>query len=203
PEPGPELVDYFAGRLDLKEKTLRVLHSLSFIDDPTRILRAVRLELRLGFHISPETLHLAAVALAEGVFDHLSGSRLRDELALLLDDPALALRGLERLAELGVLRAIDPQIELNDLEGATRERLREARAAHDWSRLEGIVDPPVEAWRLLLMALTEDFAAADLVRLADRLLLAGEDRRLLTRFPQRLATARIVLEDRDLASHRL
>jgi tRNA nucleotidyltransferase (CCA-adding enzyme) len=199
PEPGPELIDYFGGRRDLKENTLRVLHSLSFIDDPTRILRAVRLELRLGFHISPETLHLAEVALTEGVFDHLSGSRLRDELALLLDDPALALRGLERLAELGVLRAIDPRIELDD---TVRERLREARAAHDWYRLEGIVDPPVEAWRLLLMALAEDFTAADLVRLADRLLLAGEDRHLLTGFPQRLAAARSGLQG-ELASHRL
>jgi tRNA nucleotidyltransferase (CCA-adding enzyme) len=201
PEPGPELVDYFAGRRDLKDKTLRALHSLSFIDDPTRILRAVRLELRLGFHISPETLHLADVALSEGIFDRLSGSRLRDELALLLDDPALALRGLERLAELGVLRAIDPQINLED---ATRKRLREARAAHDWYRLEGVADPPVEAWRLLLMALTADFSAADLVRLADRLLLAGEDRRLLTGFPQRLAATRADLQrDQDLASHRL
>jgi tRNA nucleotidyltransferase (CCA-adding enzyme) len=199
PEPSPELIDYFGGRRDLKEKTLRALHSLSFIDDPTRILRAVRLELRLGFHISLETLHLAEVALAEGVFDQLSGSRLRDELILLLDDPALALRGLERLAELGVLRAIDPRIELEE---AVSGRLREARAAHDWYRLEGIADPPVEAWRLLLMALTEDFAAADLVRLADRLLLAGEDRRLLTGFPQRLVAARSGLQG-ELASHRL
>ncbi|MFP5286480.1 MAG: CBS domain-containing protein, partial [Thermoanaerobaculia bacterium] len=98
----PELIDYFGGRHDLKEKTLRVLHSLSFIDAPTRVLRAVRLELRLGFHISSETLRLVEVALEEGIFDHLSGSRLRDELAMLLGDPALALRGIERLAELGL-----------------------------------------------------------------------------------------------------
>ncbi len=194
PEPTPELIDYFGGRRDLKEKTLRVLHSLSFIDDPTRILRAVRLELRLGFHISPETLHLAEVALTEGVFDHLSGSRLRDELALLLDDPALALRGIERLSELGVLRALDPRLELDD---AIRARLRESRAAHDWYRLEGIADPPVQAWRLLLMALAarseEDNDEENLNRLAGRLMLAGEDRRLLTGFQDRLATARSVL----------
>ncbi|MBW8879108.1 MAG: CBS domain-containing protein [Acidobacteria bacterium] len=199
PEPAPELIDYFGGRRDLKDKTLRVLHSLSFIDDPTRILRAVRLELRLGFRISPETLHLAQVALAEGVFDRLSGSRLRDELALLLDDPDLALRGLDRLAELGVLRALDPRI---DLDGTARERFRAARAAHDWYRLEGISDPPVEAWRLLLMALAGDFAAADLARLADRLMLAGEDRRLLTGFPARLAAARATLRE-GLAPHRV
>jgi len=191
PEPVPELVDYFGGRRDLKEKTLRALHSLSFIDDPTRILRAVRLELRLGFRISPETLHLAEVALAEGVFDRLSGSRLREELALLLDDPALALQGIERLAELGVLRALDPLLELDD---ETRGRLSEARAAHDWYRLEALADPPVYAWRLLLMALAAGFGEHDLERLAGRLLLAGEDRRLLTGFPARLAAARSVLQ---------
>jgi tRNA nucleotidyltransferase (CCA-adding enzyme) len=191
PEPTPELIDYFGGRRDLKEKTLRVLHSLSFIDDPTRILRAVRLELRLGFRISPETLHLAEVALSEGVFDHLSGSRLRDELSLLLDDPAFALRGIERLAELGVLRALDPLLELEE---TVRGRLREARAAHDWYRLEGIADPPAEAWRLLLMALAADFDEENLTRLADRLMLAGEDRRILTGFPSRLAAARSALE---------
>lgn len=187
PEPALDLIDFFGGRRDLREKVLRVLHSLSFIDDPTRILRAVRLELRLGFRISPETLHLAEVALGMGVFDHLSGSRLREELALLLDDPALALRGIERLAELGVLRGIDPRLELDD---AGRERLRQARAAHDWYRLEGIAEPPVQAWRLLLMALAADFGEDDLERLAGRLLLAGEDRRLLTGFPLRLAAAR-------------
>jgi tRNA nucleotidyltransferase (CCA-adding enzyme) len=190
PEPKPELVDYFGGRRDLKDRTLRVLHSLSFIDDPTRILRAVRLELRLGFRISPETLHLAEVALSEGVFDHLSGSRLREELALLLDDPALALRGVERLAELGVLRALDPRLELDE---TVRGRLREARAAHDWYRLEGIAEPPVEAWRLLLMALAAAFEQEGLVRLADRLMLVGEDRRVLTGFPAHLAAARAVL----------
>ena len=190
PEPGFDLIDFFGGRRDLKDKTLRVLHSLSFIDDPTRILRAVRLELRLGFQISPETLHLAHVALAEGAFDQLSGSRLRDELTLLLGDPALALRGIERLAELGVLRAIEPQLELD---AAVLERLRAARAAHDWYRLAGIADPPAEAWRLALMALAAGLQAAELERLAGRLLLAGEDLRLLTGFTRRLEEARGVL----------
>lgn len=191
PEGRPELIDYFGGRRDLKEKTLRVLHSLSFVDDPTRVFRAVRLELRLGFRISPETLGLAEVALSEGVFDQLSGARLRDELIQILDDPALALRGIERLADLGLLPVVDRELELTD---SIRERLREARAAHDWYRLEGISDPPVLAWRLLLMALAQGLGDDGLERLAGRLLLAGDDRRLLTGFPGRLAAARAVLE---------
>jgi tRNA nucleotidyltransferase (CCA-adding enzyme) len=190
PGPVPELIDYFGGRSDLKEKTLRVLHSLSFIDDPTRVLRAVRLELRLGFHISTETLRLVEVALAEGIFDHLSGARLREELEMLLDDPALALRGIDRLAELGILRVLHPQLELADL---TRERLRAARAACDWYQLAGLADPPVRPWRLILLALAQDLDPAGRERLAGRLLLAGEDRRLLTGFVERIAVARHAL----------
>jgi tRNA nucleotidyltransferase (CCA-adding enzyme) len=194
----PELIDYFGGRHDLTDRTLRVLHSLSFIDDPTRVLRAVRLELRLGFHISSETLRLVEVALAEGIFDHLSGSRLRDELVMLLDDPALALRGIERLAELDLLRVLHPGISLGD---EARERLRGARAAWDWYHLEGLTDPPVRVWRLHLMALAGDLEETELERLADRLMLAGEDRRLLVAFPGRLEQARTALAAPDLLPH--
>jgi tRNA nucleotidyltransferase (CCA-adding enzyme) len=190
PDPGVEVIDLFGGRRDLQEKTLRVLHDRSFLDDPTRILRAVRLELRLGFQIAPETLDLVEGAVAEGAFDRLSGSRLRDELILLLDDPALALPGIERLAELGVLRAIDPRLELD---GAGRERLREARAALAGHRIEGIAGPPVQTWRLFLLALAASLGEADRERFAGRLLLAGEDRRLLTAPPTRLEAARAVL----------
>jgi tRNA nucleotidyltransferase (CCA-adding enzyme) len=186
PEPGYGLIDLFGGRRDLGERTLRVLHDLSFLDDPTRILRAVRLESRLGFQLSPETLRLAQEALAGGVFDRLSGSRLREELAKLLGEPDLAHPGIERLAGLGVLRGIDPLLELDD---AARDRLHAARDAHDWYRREGIAGPLVEAWRLPLMALVARWREKDLERLAGRLLLAGEERRLLAGFPARLEMA--------------
>jgi tRNA nucleotidyltransferase (CCA-adding enzyme) len=79
------------------------------------------------------------------------------------------------------------------MDEATRERLRAARAAHDWYQLEGLSDPPVQAWRLILMALAGELDETALAQLADRLMLAGEDRRLLTGFPQRLAGARQAL----------
>jgi tRNA nucleotidyltransferase (CCA-adding enzyme) len=184
---GDELIDLFDGRRDLEAKTLRVLHERSFVDDPTRILRAVRLGLRLGFDIAPDTLDLARAAIDEKVFDHLSGSRLRDELALLLDDPALALRGIERLEEIGVLRAIDSRLELD---AAAFERLQAVHAAYEeWGNAAG----PVALWRLFLMALAAGLGANDRERLADRLLLAGEDRRLLTGFAERLEDAGAIL----------
>jgi len=207
PETSPELIDYFGGRRDLENGLLRVLHSLSFIDDPTRVLRAVRLGLRLGFEISPETLHLVTVALDEGVFSQLSGSRLRDELILLLDDPALAVRGLERLAGLDVLQAaLHPSL---DLDEADRERLRRAVAAWDWYTVQGLEEPPVRLWRLVLLALLDGgeeqgaLAPQDLEQLIDGLMLAGADRNILLGAPERLTRARSVLSEPDVPPHRV
>lgn len=201
PTAAPELIDYFGARRDLKDKTLRVLHSLSFIDDPTRILRAVRLELRLGLRISPETARLAEIAVAEGVFGRLSGARLRDELALLLDDPAHALPGLERLEELGVLRAIHPRLGLSE---ETRGALDRARAACDWYLLEGLSDPPLTVWRLLLLTLAAGLGRAEREQLADRLMLMGENRRLVETGRERLSEVVPALEPAETVSaHRV
>ena len=205
PERSPELVDYFGGRRDLENGLLRVLHSLSFIDDPTRVLRAVRLSLRLGFEISPETLHLVEVALAEGAFDQLSGSRLREELILLLDDPALAVGGLERLEALEVLRVIHPALRLEE---GDRERLRRAVAAWDWYTVEGLEDPPAALWRLVLVALAQQgstsrgaFGSKEVVEIADRLMLSGDDRELLVGSRRRLESAREVLARPGVEPH--
>lgn len=201
----PELIDYFGGRRDLENGLLRVLHSLSFIDDPTRVLRAVRLGLRLGFEISPETLNLVEVALEEGVFGQLSGARLRDELILLLDSPELAVRGLERLEALGVLRAaLHGQLELGE---ETRERLRRAVAAWDWYTVQDLSEPPARLWRLMLLALTGGagpdgpLSARQVEKLASRLMLAGADRRILVRAGRRLARSARTLARSGVRPH--
>jgi tRNA nucleotidyltransferase (CCA-adding enzyme) len=194
----PELIDDFGGLKDLERKTLRVLHDRSFVDDPTRVLRAVRLEVRLGFRMAPETRLLVEEALALGAFDRLSGSRLLAELALLLDDPEIAVPGVERLADLGLLAVLHPDLALDD---RLLRRLREARAALAWYRREGLAGPPVAAWRLLFLALAGDLEEPALAGLADRLLLVGEDRRILTGFPARLGAARQLLRRGSLEPH--
>ncbi|HET9769204.1 MAG TPA: CBS domain-containing protein [Thermoanaerobaculia bacterium] len=184
---GPvELVDFFGGQRDLKEGVLRVLHSLSFIDDPTRVLRAVRLSLRLGFEVSPETLRLIGVAVGEGIFEQLSGGRLREELELLLSDPELALPGLERLDELGVLAVIHPALRLD---AARRQALREARSAFDWYRVEALDEPAVRVPLLLLMALLRGSSAEARRAVGERLQLIAGEREVLERFPWRLERA--------------
>lgn len=102
-QPEPRiLVDPFGGRRDLERKLLRVLHPLSFVEDPTRVLRGARLAGRLAFDFEPDTATKASAALAEGVAERVSSSRLRAELELTLAEQRVA-PALVVLDELGAL----------------------------------------------------------------------------------------------------
>lgn len=106
-----ELLDFYGGERDLKEGLIRVLHNLSFIEDPIRILRAVRLEQRLGFRLEEMTEELISDALEW--LDRVGGERVRQELEAVFeeDEPWKPLR---RLSELGVLAQISPLLVWNE-----------------------------------------------------------------------------------------
>ncbi len=121
PEHYGQLLDFYGGERDLNDKLIRVLHSLSFVEDPTRMLRAARLEQRLGFRIEERTEELMADAL--DLLDRISGERIRHELALIFqeDEPERALRRLEGL---GVLAHIHPALRCNGWLEKKYEHLR-------------------------------------------------------------------------------
>jgi len=98
-----ELHDYWGGLADLERGIVRVLHSLSFVDDPTRMLRAVRYEQRYGFEIEARTLQLMEEA--KPMLEKLSSERVRHDLDRILDEPNW-FDMLTRLSELGLLKAI-------------------------------------------------------------------------------------------------
>ena len=100
-----ELHDYWGGLADLQRGLVRVLHSLSFIDDPTRMLRAIRFEQRFDFRLGVRTQELMREALP--LLGKLSGQRIRHELDLILDE-ARAREIFIRLQDLGLLQAISP-----------------------------------------------------------------------------------------------
>jgi tRNA nucleotidyltransferase (CCA-adding enzyme) len=99
------IADPFGGLRDLESGVVRVLHGLSFIDDPTRILRAVRFEERYGFEMDPGTESQARRAVELDMLDEVSGARLREELLGILAEatPAAALERLDRLGALSPL----------------------------------------------------------------------------------------------------
>ncbi|MBN1913940.1 MAG: CCA tRNA nucleotidyltransferase [Candidatus Omnitrophica bacterium] len=101
-----ELLDFFGGSDDLRKKKIRVLHDLSFIDDPTRILRAVRFEQRYDFRLDKRTEKLLKQAIRLKMLDKVQPQRLRDELVLILKE-GTAQKQLRRLGELSGFRFID------------------------------------------------------------------------------------------------
>jgi tRNA nucleotidyltransferase (CCA-adding enzyme) len=103
-----ELQDYWGGLDDLKKKQVKVLHSLSFVDDPTRMLRAVRFEQRFGFNIEVRTLQLMQEAREN--LKQISGDRIRHEFNLIFLE-ADACKVLKRLMELNLLTAVHPTLE--------------------------------------------------------------------------------------------
>jgi tRNA nucleotidyltransferase (CCA-adding enzyme) len=129
PDHWGELLDFYGGEADLEEGVIRVLHSLSFIDDPTRILRAARLESRLGFHLDPRSEQLIEDALP--LLKRVSGDRIRHELELIFreDEPE---RTLCRLDELGALSHIHPDLRCDHWLKARCRALRERLEPEVW-----------------------------------------------------------------------
>jgi tRNA nucleotidyltransferase (CCA-adding enzyme) len=106
-----ELVDPLHGQRDIEDKLIRILHKQSFIDDPTRMFRAIRYAMRYGFELASETRIALNDNEALNVLAQLSGERIRHELDLIFeeDDPLLTLAALEDVS--GFTKAIHPALE--------------------------------------------------------------------------------------------
>jgi len=104
------LYDPCGGGPDLEHRLVRVLHERSFLDDPTRLLRAVRYAARLGFELDPETERLAREAVAADALSTVSGARIRDELMDLLRETDVP-SGIERMRDLEIHSALHPELD--------------------------------------------------------------------------------------------
>jgi len=106
------LIDFFSAQKDLKERTIRVLHNLSLVEDPTRVFRALRFEQRFGFSIGKLTAGLIENAVTMDFFKGLSGRRIFTELRLILeeDNPVPA---IVRMNDFNLLQVIHPSIKLD------------------------------------------------------------------------------------------
>ncbi|MCG2712238.1 MAG: CBS domain-containing protein [Candidatus Omnitrophica bacterium] len=107
-----KLIDFFNGGKDIREKRIRVLHDLSFVEDPTRILRAIRFEQRFDFLIDKHTENLIQAAVDLEMFDRLHKIRIADELILLLSEPH-PIKVIRRMAHLHELKFIHRRLKFN------------------------------------------------------------------------------------------
>jgi tRNA nucleotidyltransferase (CCA-adding enzyme) len=109
-----KLLDFYGGQRDLEQKRIRILYSLSFTEDPARIIRAVRFEKRYNFTIENSTKKLLKKAVREGLISRIRKNRLSEEFLIILQekDPV---KILKRMDELGILTGIIPNLSLSPI----------------------------------------------------------------------------------------
>ncbi len=162
-----ELLDFYGGEADLQRGLIRVLHSLSFVEDPTRILRAVRFEQRFGFRIEERTEEL--IEDARDLLARVSGPRITHELELILNEREPE-RALQRLQDLGVLPYIHPALTFSEEIARRFQRLRDALDRYD---------APDAVARLYMALWLYDLSREDVRGIIERLQLRRETIRLL------------------------
>ncbi len=148
PDKFGRLLDFFSGRKDIRDNVLRVLHNLSFVEDPTRIFRVLRFEQRFGFTIGKLTASLIDNAISMNFFRHLSGRRVYTELKLILKEknPAPAIL---RLQDYDLFKVIHPKIKI---EKDLVHLLDTAKKVTDWHELL-FVDESYKRWAVFFMTL--------------------------------------------------
>jgi tRNA nucleotidyltransferase (CCA-adding enzyme) len=145
-----ELIDFFGGLRDIKEKTIRVLHSLSFVEDPTRVLRAIRFEQRFDFRLSKHTQNLIKTAVNMKLFHKLTGERMYTELVLMFSE-AEPFKVLKRMKDFDLLKFIHPNLKST----AETERLFASIAETlTWFRLL-YLDIRIEKWFVYFLGLLD------------------------------------------------
>lgn len=158
------LLDFFGGQRDLKEKLIRVLHNLSFVEDPTRAFRAIRFSERFGFKLTKHTENLIKLALRMNIFEKLSGSRLYDELMLTFME-TYPIKALKRLNDYGLLKVIHNSLAFSS---GLEEFLQSVHDSISWFDLL-FLDEHYEKGMLYLAALLYKLSKEDRASALDRL----------------------------------
>ncbi len=165
-----ELYDYWGGLRDLRRSLVRVLHSLSFVDDPTRMMRAVRFEQRFDFLIEERTLQL--IAEARELIRQVSGDRLRHELNLILAEQR-AIAMLDRLQALNLLSAIHPALSWSKEYAPALEQALRGEIDPSWDLPERLGSLPLRQ-ALGFLAWLMHFDVGDALSVTQRLRLPNE-----------------------------
>jgi len=184
------VLDPYEGQRDLRARTIRVLHAGSFLDDPTRIFRAIRFEQRFGFRLERTTLHLLMQAASTNLIQRLSGPRLQNEILLLFAecDPV---RTVARLAQLKLLRFLHHRLRYKNNVKRTVAAVPQALAW--WVRRfpDSVIDRPM----VYLMALSSESSPHVVATMIRRLALSRGQARNVTVGGRRIDRARKRLTD--------
>lgn len=185
------LVDYFSAQRDLQDKIIRVLHNLSFVEDPTRVFRALRFEQRLDFRISKHTENLIRNAVKMNFLSKLGGKRLFTELVIILKEKE-PLRAVDRMASLELLQFIHPDMKLTP---DIRKMLEESAKIVSWFDLL-FLDRHYEKWVIFFLVLCEALLPEQFRETCQRLSLSEHYREHLVEMRQRVETVMETMQRR-------
>ena len=190
------LIDYFGGRRDLQSRQLRVLHNLSFVEDPTRVLRGLRLKQRLGFEFEDNTFRLIKSAVKGGLLGLLSGTRVKNELKLIFMEEKVYPIVLE-MVRLNIFEALFSGIKVD------RNCIRIVRRLSFFLRRLRYDLPDIEedVWLAFLAAVI--FSSADWVQHAtlDKLHLSKSNREIVEKALDDLGTAENAIGGKGMRSY--
>lgn len=168
-----QLVDFFDGQEDIRNKRIRTLHALSFVEDPTRMFRAVRFEQRYGFRMGAQCERFMRNAIDDlHLVSNLSGARICHELELMAEErnPGAAFR---RMDELGLLAEVHPLLALTDEKRDMVDRLRRVL---EWYMRMYLPEKP-DLLLLMVIAMCRRSPAPDVEKLLERLQFSDRRRR--------------------------
>ncbi|MDD5477146.1 MAG: CCA tRNA nucleotidyltransferase [Candidatus Omnitrophica bacterium] len=172
-----KLIDPFGGKEDLKSGRIRILHDLSFKDDPTRILRAIRFEQRFDFKIEPKTLALLKEAIGAGLLSKAHAHRTRDDLILMLKerDP---LKQIKRLGDLGGLSFLSDKLKFGK---STQDLFKAIDKEICWFMKNYSARRQLDTWLVYFTALLKPLSLAQLKLVTCKLgLRKGEEKRIIS-----------------------
>jgi tRNA nucleotidyltransferase (CCA-adding enzyme) len=157
PEKFGTLVDFFNCQADIKERRIRILHNLSFVEDPTRIFRAIRFEQRMGFTIGKHTEKLLKNAVKMNLFNRFFGHRCFTELKLIFSEEN-PIPAISRMAEFDLLKFILPELKFDK---RMEKNLIETQRAMAWYKLLYLGEP-CRYWLVYLFTILANSTYSDL-----------------------------------------
>jgi len=168
------LIDYYEAQRDLQQKAIRVLHNLSFVEDPTRVFRAIRFEQRLAFRLGRQTEALLRSAIRMGFVDKVAGPRVFNELVIIFREPE-PLSYLQRMAEFDLLVYLHPDLKMTR---SLAKGIEEATRVIHWHELL-YTGQQNQAWLVYLLCLVSELTTKGVREFCQRLKVPPKIDRLL------------------------
>ncbi|KJJ85369.1 tRNA nucleotidyltransferase/poly(A) polymerase [Candidatus Omnitrophus magneticus] len=164
-------IDFFGGIKDLQNKTVRVLHDKSFIDDPTRIFRAARFSERFGFKIDKHTEYLIQHAVKEDMFTRVDNQRIRDELILMLSEK-VPFRAVYRMKKLDELKFIHHSLKIGR---STKKSFLAVHRIISWyKKTAQCTTSPLKEWLIYFLILIDTLTKKETEEIIKKFVFPGD-----------------------------